>query len=683
VFPVLLLAASLAPAGADGRSCAIPELFRTIAGLDDQWSRSGAATPIEEALRGGAECAMAAARAGDPSALAALADGLSSLDYGKRKNRSAFDKIWTHLGATIGAKPVRWPGFAKVLGALSAEAEVAGHACAAAAGIEAERAVVLGLVELIGRLDEGPGRRLQAHETPDRTECMRALVTQLRGLGTRPPGVADVPGKRAAILAEALKIAAPPPLPEGERRRVVREFEPLFALAEAASGYEEWPARARGECVPFARDAGSQDLPWCSLCKLASPKWRATYSFYPDLVKGTCTLQEVEIRSSIADGLLQQDLRAFLDSRLGAGVRPSEGARIAEFGSGSWDSTWTWRRSHDLAYLFVDAKDKRRGGSASSGFLWRRDPLLARQQAAEEEAFRTSEDAEPREGDLALQACEAAGLKHCGRVSDLLEQANVSKKRSVKRPASSGGATKGERREPDFAAIERGLDAALGGALERLRGVPRTGPEYPALVYWTDFLAGMRGFLRYPRDPMPGWREHEAEWQARMKTLARDGLTYEDDHLGGDWVPVHTMLNEVALARQDSIWGQRAFLAMTRRGWDPHCCCTSDEDAFTPVIERGEKFLREHPDSRLFLDVLGEVAAAYETWWSLSKAGPQDVYASNPESYAEGAGPARQRAIELYRLYAEKRRKPSVQQVLFRLEKSIDTGQRRYFCIYD
>lgn len=681
MFPVLLLAASLAPAGAAGRSCAIPELFRTIAGLDDQWSGSGAATPVEDALRGGAQCAMAAAHAGDPSALAALADGLSSLDYGKRKNRSAFDEIWAHLGMPIGDKPVRWPGFAKVLGALSAKAEVAGRACASAARIEPERAVALALVELIGRLDEGPGRRLQPHETPDRTECMRALVTQLRGLGARAPGVADVSGKRAAILAEAFKIAAPPPLPEGERRRVVREFEPLFALAEAASGYEEWPARHRAECIPFAGNGDSRHLPWCSLCKLASSEWRATYSFYPDLEKGTCTLQEVEIRSSIADGLLQQDLLAFLASRLGASVRQSED-RISEFGSASWESTWTWRRSHDLAYLFVDAKEKRRGGSASSGFLWRRDPL-ARQQAAEEDALPAAEDAEPREVDLALQACGAAGLKQCDRVSNLLEQANVTKKRSAKRPAASGGATKGERRAPDFAAIERGLDAALVGALERLRSVPRTGPEYPALAYWTDFLAGMRAFLRYPREPMPGWREHDREWRARMNSLARDGLTYEDDHLGGDWVPVHTMLNEVALARPDNIWGQRAFLAMTRRGWDPHCCCTSDEDAFTPVIERGEKFLREHPDSHLFLDVLVEVAAAYETQWSLSKAGPDDVYASNPESYAEGADLARQRAIELYRLYAEKRGKPSVHQVLFRLERNIDTGQRRYFCIYD
>jgi hypothetical protein len=111
------------------------------------------------------------------------------MDYGKRKNRSAFDVMWAHLGATVGNKPVRWPGFAKVLGVLSAEtAELAGHACESAARIEAERAVVLGLVELIGRLDEGPARPCRPMKRPTGRNACAPWSSSSEGW---------VPGRRA------------------------------------------------------------------------------------------------------------------------------------------------------------------------------------------------------------------------------------------------------------------------------------------------------------------------------------------------------------------------------------------------------------------------------------------------------------------------------------------------------
>ena len=42
------------------------------------------------------------------------------------------------------------------------------------------------------------------------------------------------------------------------------------------------------------------------------------------------------------------------------------------------------------------------------------------------------------------------------------------------------------------------------------------------------------------------------------------------------------------------------------------------------MVERGEKFLREYPETPFRKEQIYHLALAYETWWSLSQAEPGD-----------------------------------------------------------
>jgi hypothetical protein len=156
--------------------------------------------------------------------------------------------------------------------------------------------------------------------------------------------------------------------------------------------------------------------------------------------------------------------------------------------------------------------------------------------------------------------------------------------------------------------------------------------------------------------------------------------------------------------RRDLLWnvwrefpdtdaGERAFLALQNFGWHIAAdeSCPADPDLFRTVIEKGEAFLTEHPSSRVRLQVLHTVAVAYESWWSIAHAPPDDgIVVSVPyprkAANARQAEHARTRAIELYRevarLAPESPEAAAALRRLPRLELKLDTGQRRFFCFY-
>ena len=139
--------------------------------------------------------------------------------------------------------------------------------------------------------------------------------------------------------------------------------------------------------------------------------------------------------------------------------------------------------------------------------------------------------------------------------------------------------------------------------------------------------------------------------------------------------------------------GEQAFVQLQNRGWntDNRIGCPPNPDLFRDVIQKGEAFLAERPDSRVRKEVLHTVAVAYESWWSIARA-PADDGIVNAPPFPRRAANARQgeaarlRAIEYYRevvrVAPESLEAAAALRRLPRLELNLDTGQRRFFCSY-
>ena len=141
----------------------------------------------------------------------------------------------------------------------------------------------------------------------------------------------------------------------------------------------------------------------------------------------------------------------------------------------------------------------------------------------------------------------------------------------------------------------------------------------------------------------------------------------------------------------DNQWTEAAFWMQQRVGWRRFCdLCGHNEfpgtELFRPVIERGEAFLQECPNSTFRWDVLATVAEAHETAWSLGKTANGDEYIQWGR-YALEAPAHRVWALELYREILangpSRLATPWLKGRLRRLELDIDTGFHRYWCLWD
>ena len=197
----------------------------------------------------------------------------------------------------------------------------------------------------------------------------------------------------------------------------------------------------------------------------------------------------------------------------------------------------------------------------------------------------------------------------------------------------------------------------------------------PILLLASDRLAAR---LTAPRE--------SPQWEQQRSQLATSGLNFQWDELAGGWAYSHDLVWKVWQEFPSTAWGEQAFLLLESHGWDTRVGCQAGSDQFRQVIQNGERFLQQHPRSRNRLEVLLNVAQAYETWWSLSKASGHDDYVE-PANYQSGAEPARQKAIQLYQqLFQTALGAPQAahaRQQLPRLKLGIDTLQRRFFCVYD
>lgn len=168
-------------------------------------------------------------------------------------------------------------------------------------------------------------------------------------------------------------------------------------------------------------------------------------------------------------------------------------------------------------------------------------------------------------------------------------------------------------------------------------------------------------------------------------SLGPVGLRGEWGHYDGTWHPSPSLLLEVIAGAGDEPWLDRAFLYMQETGWETNAFVESLQQ-FRVVINRGERFLRDHPQSTAWADVARTVALAHETAWSLAKASPLDEFV-DWTLHAPAAPGHRSRAIQLYEEILTRwgvrppdpRVRNDVRHRLIRLRLDVDTGTRTYF----
>lgn len=170
-----------------------------------------------------------------------------------------------------------------------------------------------------------------------------------------------------------------------------------------------------------------------------------------------------------------------------------------------------------------------------------------------------------------------------------------------------------------------------------------------------------------------------------MKQLSAFGVQLGGiGHYSGDLAYDHTLLRRAWKEYPDTIWGQRAFLLSQRLacGLPDYGC--KGPNCLLPVIEQGERFLAQYPDTTLRREQTYHLALAYETWWSLSEAKPSDVTAEGAGVSRASGERARVKAIELYeelrRTLPESAQARAAQAASRRLKLKLDTAERTFFC---
>lgn len=198
----------------------------------------------------------------------------------------------------------------------------------------------------------------------------------------------------------------------------------------------------------------------------------------------------------------------------------------------------------------------------------------------------------------------------------------------------------------------------------------------PMFLLLADRLAMMLGYTWGPQVPPP----------QRNFTAGPFLFTYHYDQLGASWVYDHALARQVYQDYPGTPAGEWALLMLEKLGWNTGVACPNGSDLFRTVITESGRFFNRHRTGPYRLDFLFDLAQAYETWWSLSQARPDDEYVV-AANYTPGAEAARLRAIELYQQIAREAPKSDFAAyaalMVPRLRFKRDTGQYRYYCFYD
>lgn len=423
-------------------------------------------------------------------------------------------------------------------------------------------------------------------------------------------------------VAAALLLIRPWGAQAGPPSAAAETVRRLLALGADAVTLEAWPGAREARCHGPREVECEDEETACHTCVLVRGGVRARYEFHPDLAAGDCTLQRVRIDFG-APGPERNEVVALADLLPGWNREPED---VAAAGHGGWPVVWS---SGD------DRLQVGPVGPSSDDFT---DQLLL-----ERKAFRKSALARDRVGpherwrsrierrrSWLHEACRSAGSSGCGSGPEIEEK-----------------------------------DLVLAAAIDRFRGTARADP---AIVYLID------GLLR----DGAGWDPETS----RLRPGVAGGFAEERATPEGGFVTPRTQLITIALTRQDSLWGRRAFLEMFESGW----VSIEEEEESVPgavrhlgAIALAEAFLLAHPGSETSPAILLALARAYDSWWSQSLAGEE---ACAYDGYPDGE-PARRKALDLYRRYRRERgrlldaaERLLLDETVFRLERRIDTLER-------
>lgn len=215
--------------------------------------------------------------------------------------------------------------------------------------------------------------------------------------------------------------------------------------------------------------------------------------------------------------------------------------------------------------------------------------------------------------------------------------------------------------------------AVLGDALREWRATPEASALYPARAFCIHEVVPTH---------LPPNLDALAKLTPTAEVLRfrEFGVAYFYYGPDDEWVLREDPVDLDRLAREhlDSPWGRQAFLMMTRLGWSKGEC-QEGPDQFREVIEHGEKFLHDYPQSEVSDSIRLELAHAYATWWNVSRTELSDSHGN----YKTGADAAKQRAIELYREYLKLQKTPAddVQNRLKALQENPKgSNEYTYFC---
>ena len=407
---------------------------------------------------------------------------------------------------------------------------------------------------------------------------------------------------------------------------------------EWGTPYDEWRrSHPAAKCRTFDGPGGLADEEWCFRCIETNGSESYEISFYAfDPAAPVCRLEQVrawEPASAIAG------VRREVESRYG----PSDSNNaIGEWSSGFWHDVQHFRDAQGEIYL-----------------------------------YRRVERNKPEAVELLARSTQLVAAK---REDDRLNEF---------RAPSPFGTPLDWRLNQDLAKEFPGLDTLMAeGSDDKPR--PSQAETLQQLLVAASGPPGRKAELLLAADRvaslMPGGDRGDQAIFQRAQTIGGFELHYRYEELGGGWAYQHDLLRQVWRESPKTEWGDYAFLLLQQIGWDTSGVCAAGSDQFREVIKHGEKFLAEHPSGPLRTAVTLAVGEAYETWWSLSRAGPNNDYVQ-PENYQAGAEPARQKAISLYEQLAKAA--PASLEAAYanrelpRLKLSLDTVQRRYFCVYD
>lgn len=445
--------------------------------------------------------------------------------------------------------------------------------------------------------------------------------------------------------------AVSPKTPDCPPEETLLEEEQAAEILWNAFQSIRWDEKPQGDCLEYRKD----DPRWkyspeaclrCLSCRGAYYEERYYYALSPDA--------EVSILEEVLFSLNRQSVRlpSMVENLLTARMEKAYGLAEEErprFGF-SFTNSWKWWHTKDNSlYLNIFPDEDRLILRIRHHHLQK--ALAEKRDLTAPETFSRFDTGSPL--DLALERVLKSKYP---RMSEWLVH---------RFERSSSGVL-----SPDSEEVIREIQKAL----ENRKGTPVD--LQPAILLACDRIV----------DRLSARMEEQSTAWLNLKTkLETYGLRFAPDHLGGCWNYDHTLLHTVRKEFPDSYWAAEAFLLLMQNGFSWHIC-NGGADSFRRVIAEGGDFLKQNLSLEHRLEALFMLAQAYETWWSLSKASDEDEYVRRAE-YVDGAEEARTEAIRTYtqvrKTAPDSRYAKIAGWKLPRLRMKLDTGQRRFFCIYD